>query len=527
MATNVEILEQVKTGAPNTATYRGALVALIPFVPVVATIITILAFGILIYAPAKFPLFSPQKCPSNDPSCYWGLDPVLVHLLPLLVGTLLALFLWFFVAGFYRRLTAVDRANEKSYYAILNHLSNLNYHIDTFSDAKGKPPATPPVAPPAAPPVPGVATLPLTTQSASEPVSLLKRSKEAQLPATPFSTSEQSPGPMPEVAYYRDALCTTLLQPGTQWILGGGYSQLWDLVNAAEEALFIVVPSQDVVGEAIYDEMRLNDSKIENRDEWTKKLRRAVEDLDHNALYYLKPVAVVPGPTPGGTVPPTPSPTPTPALGETVPPAPTSSLTLTPAPGGTAPPAPPPSPPVVEQETKQQEQARVILREVRKTINGFNTDKWDDLISARNQLLGTMIFVGLVVYIFIGFATFLQINPQHLVVAAILALIGALAGLVGRWRDELQTASALDDYRLSTARLVVTPLLAGVAAVIGVLAVAKTTSLDTIYEFGTLPSNLIIAVVFGLTPNLLIDQLRKKADGYKADLQSTQPTSGG
>lgn len=512
MATNVEILEQVKTGAPHTATYRGALVALIPFVPVVATIITILAFGILIYAPSKFPLFSPKKCPSNDPSCYWGLEPVLVHLLPLLVGTLLALLLWLFVAGFYRRLTAVDRANEKSYYAILNHLSNLNYHIDAISDSKGEPPATPPVAPPASPPAPGVPATPTppASQSARGPVSLFKRSTAAQLPATVFSTPEQLQGLMREVVYYRDALCTALLQPGTQWILGGGYSQLWDLVNAAEEALFIVTPCQNVIGEAIYDEMRLNDAKIENRDEWTKKLRRAVEDLDHNALYYLKPVAVVPGPVPGGAVSP----------------APTPSSAPTPAPGGTVSPAPPPSPPVTDQEKKQQAQARVILREVRKTINDFNTEKWDVLISARNQLLGTMIFVGLVVYVFIGFATFLQINSQHLVVAAILALIGALAGLIGRWRDEMQTDSALDDYRLSTARLVVTPLLAGVAAVIGVLAVAKATSLNDIYQFGTLPSNLIIAVVFGLTPNLLIDQLRKKADGYKADLQSTQPTSG-
>jgi hypothetical protein len=48
-----------------------------------------------------------------------------------------------------------------------------------------------------------------------------------------------------------------------------------------------------------------------------------------------------------------------------------------------------------------------------------------------------------------------------------------------------------------------------------------------IYNFNTsLVPNLIIAATFGLSPNLLINQLQKKSEEYKGNLQSTQPTSG-
>ena len=137
-----------------------------------------------------------------------------------------------------------------------------------------------------------------------------------------------------------------------------------------------------------------------------------------------------------------------------------------------------------------------------------------------------MIFVGLVTYIFVELAILLQISPEHLVVAAIIALIGALAGLIGRLYNESQASSAIDDYRLSLARLAVTPLLSGVAAVIALLVVTKAPDMNGIYSFKTLGTNLVTAAAFGLTPNLLLDQLKKKTDGYKTDLQSTQATSG-
>jgi hypothetical protein len=54
----------------------------------------------------------------------------------------------------------------------------------------------------------------------------------------------------------------------------------------------MVAPQEKVVGDAVYDEMRLNDSKIENSQEWTNKLRSAVKMLDPGAEGYLIPIRI-------------------------------------------------------------------------------------------------------------------------------------------------------------------------------------------------------------------------------------------
>ncbi len=152
--------------------------------------------------------------------------------------------------------------------------------------------------------------------------------------------------------------------------------------------------------------------------------------------------------------------------------------------------------------TPHHTEARAILRLVRETINDFNTKSWDALISARNQLFSTMTLVGLTGFVFVALAIIFHVNLLHLEAATFYAFIGGLAGLIG-------------------------PLLSSLAAVLGVLIVAKTTDLNMIYNFNTsLVPNLIIAATFGLSPNLLINQLQKKSEEYKGNLQSTQPTSG-
>ena len=187
--------------------------------------------------------------------------------------------------------------------------------------------------------------------------------------------------------------------------------------------------------------------------------------------------------------------------------------------------------PVINQvrsaETQQQIEARAVLRVVRKTINDFNTKCWDALISARNQLYSTMILVGLTVFVLMALAIILHVNLLHLEAATFYAFIGGLAGLIGRLSIESQSNKMVDDYRLSLARLLATPLLSGLAAVLGVMIIAKSTDLNAIYNFNiSLVPSLIIAATFGLTPNLLINQLQKRSDEYKGNLQSTQPTSG-
>jgi len=137
-----------------------------------------------------------------------------------------------------------------------------------------------------------------------------------------------------------------------------------------------------------------------------------------------------------------------------------------------------------------------------------------------------MILVGLTVIVFVALAIIFHINLLHLEAATFYAFIGGLAGLIGRLTIESQSDKTVDDYRLSLARLLVTPLLSSLAAVLGVLIVAKTADLNMIYNFNTsLVPNLILAATFGLSPNLLINQLQKKSEEYKGNLQSTKPTS--
>ena len=411
-------LEGIEVSACKTQTYAGAFLLLLPIVPVIATVISIATYiGLNLKAPVSLTDIG------------W-----VDTLIPLLVGTGSTLILWAILALLCHRYTAVHRANEKSYYALLNHLSSLNYYLDTLPTDKTK-----------------------------------------------------------EVLQYRDAIYLTLKQPTISWIVGNGYIELWDFMYRAEEALITIVPQEKVIADAVYDEMRLNDSKIVSSEEWVNKLRSAVHVLDPDAVSYLKPALGTQSPI---------------------------------AAAGTQQQAP-----VINQvrnaETQQQIEARAVLRVVRKTINDFNTKCWDALISARNQLYSTMILVGLTVFVLMALAIILHVNLLHLEAATFYAFIGGLAGLIGRLSIESQSNKMVDDYRLSLARLLATPLLSGLAAVLGVMIIAKSTDLNAIYNFNiSLVPSLIIAATFGLTPNLLINQLQKRSDEYKGNLQSTQPTSG-
>ena len=138
-----------------------------------------------------------------------------------------------------------------------------------------------------------------------------------------------------------------------------------------------------------------------------------------------------------------------------------------------------------------------------------------------------MTLVGLTTFVFVALAIIFHVNQLHLEAATFYAFVGGIAGLIGRLSLEAQSDKTVDNYRLSLARLLVTPLLSSLAAVIGVLIVSKATDLNMIYNINaSLVPNLIIAATFGLSPNLLINQLQKKSDEYKGNLQSTQPTSG-
>jgi hypothetical protein len=196
--------------------------------------------------------------------------------------------------------------------------------------------------------------------------------------------------------------------------------------------------------------------------------------------------------------------------------------------------------------------------------------------------LGALTLTGIVTYLLLalavdGLAGTLPRNPPILLsdpiaAAAAFYLVGAAVGLFNRLNDEASSASDVEDYGLTMARLLLTPVLSGLAAVGGALLIAMVPatinsdvltpqsvpavtataaapaptatsvvpapapatpsaaptaagtgrpSLSTIFHLGQNPFGLVFAAIFGLTPSLLISSIRKVGDGYKLQIRNS------
>jgi hypothetical protein len=128
------------------------------------------------------------------------------------------------------------------------------------------------------------------------------------------------------------------------------------------------------------------------------------------------------------------------------------------------------------------------------------------------------------------------LDAQKTILAAtVFYIVGAIAGMFGRFYKEAQTSSALDDYGLSFVRLIATPLLSGLAGVGGVfvtallyntllggqMAAQLPVTLQSIFRFEE-PRYLLAAAIFGLAPNLIIRSLEKSSEKYMSGLQSSK-----
>jgi len=180
---------------------------------------------------------------------------------------------------------------------------------------------------------------------------------------------------------------------------------------------------------------------------------------------------------------------------------------------------------------ENREKALTILSEVRHEINYFRDSVWEGIINARNRLADTSAVLGFAAYSLLALAIFMNVHYSTIVWTVVYFLVGALAGLFARSQSEWTTDTAVDDFGLSTTRLLHVHWLSGLAAVGGVLVTSLADALVSTTAqgnselseiFGSQPFLLIVAAVFGLTPDLLIRRLTQQADKYKEDLQSTQ-----
>lgn len=174
------------------------------------------------------------------------------------------------------------------------------------------------------------------------------------------------------------------------------------------------------------------------------------------------------------------------------------------------------------------------LREMRFALNEFRDSRIDGLIRAQNRLTRTTMMTGFTAYLLFILSLVLGAPAAAVAGAAIFFLVGALIGLFAQLRSDALLDEAVEDYGLSAARLRQTAVASGIAAIGGVMLMAITVDTATtgteielrnIYNVATSPGQLLIAAVFGLTPQLLIDRLTAKAEEYRKDLTATEAGS--
>jgi hypothetical protein len=267
------------------------------------------------------------------------------------------------------------------------------------------------------------------------------------------------------------------------WIEATGYIELWRLLHQAEEAFILLAPLEKVIAEAWYDQLRLTGSHIDHSEELMDCIRDNLTALDFQLDASLD----------------------------------ASRKHLD------------------SENDPKMSLLRERLRYVRHAIDEFRDDRWFGLVQARNRLLKTMALMGCVCFALTALAVIGNAPPDKLVAAAAFFLVGAIVGLFNQLRLDASTETATEDYGLTTTRLFHTPMFSGLAALVGVLVIPTLSDLlngavssvdhtidNSLAKVITLnTSSLVMAVIFGLSPTVLLKRLHQEAERYKADLRSS------
>ncbi len=300
---------------------------------------------------------------------------------------------------------------------------------------------------------------------------------------------------------------------GLQWVLGLGYVNAWGKLHRAEEELIEVEPVEMVIRGAMHDKLSIQDSKLSNRDELLKKLRQAIKELNpamerqfkmyrpeedneeiHKLRHSIREIAIKVQID----------------LDDDLANKSDSNQVISP-----------------EAEAR----ARITVREVRRTLNEFRDRLWEGLVRARNHLMATIFVTGFVTHALLCIAIMLSVatsaNRDEILAATVFYIVGAIMGLFSRIYRESLISTAVDDYGLSLARLIATPLLSGLAGVGGVLLFSTfvfesiTFSASNIFRLDR-PDYILAAAFFGLTPNLIIRSLQQRSEKYISALKSSK-----
>jgi hypothetical protein len=177
-------------------------------------------------------------------------------------------------------------------------------------------------------------------------------------------------------------------------------------------------------------------------------------------------------------------------------------------------------------------------------LHRAENDTWDQIVILRNRLFLALVLAVSLTYAVLAMAVLRNVTDTVMTAAVAFFLVGAVVGVF----NELYLVSrpnrmgSVFDYGLGHIRLLVTPILSGLAGVGGVLittltgpflfntAAAGSTTIPTIaqiFNLGHYSMGLVVAAIFGLTPGLLLTRLRNRSDDYKSQIEELSPAATG
>ena len=290
-------------------------------------------------------------------------------------------------------------------------------------------------------------------------------------------------GVTPEVAFGRqlDFVWHTLESHGPKWILGDGFISLWRLVDRMDASLNYVIPRDRVWARAQALLIWLPNPSA---------ARSGVPDPRaqlHNAIQ---------------------------VMGQDTPP-----------------------------DAWAEARERGSIAQIQRLIDSSKTDRYAGFVRARNMLLAacTMTATALYSIFWLGIIALpTELSQPILSAALFFTTIGALVGLFQLLYAESQSETGVDDYGLSVARLIVSPQLAALAALVGVVLTSLATSAlggaptapvaapatipEALNQIRN-PANVLVAVAFALSPGLVFSRFRQNIEQNKLELSKSSSAS--
>lgn len=399
------------------------------------------------------------------------------------LGVVSGLALWLLIALYLSFNASALGANRLAYAQLKSRLDRINHDCDRLL---GHVPA---------PPIPVVSTgVTLQVMRAIEGYTGLSLAW-ARLAEPPVTVPHPDAELLKTIRSEVHETLEALHRPDTGWLTGEGFIAAWARVHHIEEELMPLLSRDRLTEEALYDLARIARSGIEQEVELVARQRAALTDLE-------------------------------PCLESVV----GRDATRT-----------------VCGEVELREQiARIVITNSRRAVNQFRDDRWATLMRQKQVYLTAALSLTIGIYLMTILAVTQQVSETTLIGVLVFFAIGAMVGLFAQLVVSPDSGLIAEDYGYTRARQAFTPLVSGLAAVMGVWlwangvtltdatkaddaatggatesVVVELKTLDDAYNFNENRAALVIAAAFGIAPATVIGRINQSALQAKRDLKAS------